>query len=74
MNPSLVPSGRVLVVAGDADRLIPASHAERLARHFRARMVRFHGGHLLQFRRAEAFREVGRFPRDLGRVSLGGRS
>ena len=60
-RPSLVPGDRVLVVAAASDRITPPSHADRLARHFDARVVRFEGGHLLQFGRAEAFRAVGRW-------------
>jgi pimeloyl-ACP methyl ester carboxylesterase len=60
-RPSLVPSERVLVVAAHGDRITPISHAERLAAHFGARVVRFEGGHLLQFGRGEAFRTIGRF-------------
>jgi predicted alpha/beta hydrolase family esterase len=57
---------RVIVVAGLNDRITPIAHAERLARHFDAPLVRFAGGHLLQFGRKEAFREVGRFLEGLG--------
>jgi pimeloyl-ACP methyl ester carboxylesterase len=60
-RPSLVPSERVLVVAAESDRITPPAHAERLARHFGARIVRFEGGHLLQFGRGDAFRAVGRW-------------
>lgn len=60
-RPSLVPPGRVLVVAAEADRITPPAHAERLARHFGAEIVRFEGGHLLQFGRGDAFRAVGRW-------------
>ncbi len=62
-RPSLVPSGRVLVVAAEGDRITPIAHAERLAGHFGARLVRFKGGHLLQFGRREAFLEMGRWLR-----------
>ncbi|HEY1959173.1 MAG TPA: hypothetical protein VGH28_26345 [Polyangiaceae bacterium] len=58
-RPSLV--SRVLVVAAEGDRITPMGHAERLARHFGADIVRFPGGHLLQFGRGEAFREIGRW-------------
>ena len=64
-RPSLLPRDRVLVIAGDADRIAPPAHAERLARHFHAPLVRFHGGHLLQFGRGGAFREVGKLLRRL---------
>jgi pimeloyl-ACP methyl ester carboxylesterase len=60
-RPSLVPKERVLILAAEADRITPIAHAERLAQHFGARVVRFAGGHLLQFGRAEAFRELGRW-------------
>jgi pimeloyl-ACP methyl ester carboxylesterase len=60
-RPSLVPKDRVLIVAAAADHITPPAHAERLARHFDARLVRFEGGHLLQFGRGDAFRAVGRW-------------
>jgi pimeloyl-ACP methyl ester carboxylesterase len=65
-RPSRIAKERVLVIAGEGDGITPASHAERIARHFDARTVRFVGGHLLQFGRREAFREVGRLLRGLG--------
>jgi hypothetical protein len=65
-RPGLVPGERMVVVAARADRITPAAHAERLARHFGARLVEFHGGHLLQFGRSEAFREIGRHLERLG--------
>ena len=49
---------RVMVIAGDGDRITPLAHAERLAAHFGARLERFPGGHLLQFGRAAAFRAM----------------
>jgi pimeloyl-ACP methyl ester carboxylesterase len=60
-RPSLVPSDRVLVVAAASDRITPISHAERLAKHFGSELVRFEGGHLLQFGRGQAFRAIGRW-------------
>jgi pimeloyl-ACP methyl ester carboxylesterase len=43
---------RMLVIAAEADRITAtSSHAERLAAHFNAPLVRFEGGHLLQFGR-----------------------
>jgi pimeloyl-ACP methyl ester carboxylesterase len=60
-RPSVVAPRRVLIVAGSADRITPPTHAERLAKHFGASIVRFEGGHLLQFGRAAAFRKVGRW-------------
>jgi pimeloyl-ACP methyl ester carboxylesterase len=67
-RPSLVAKERVLVTAARADRITPIAHAERLAEHLGARLVRFEGGHLLQFGRAEAFRTIGRW---LGTLDLG---
>src|SRR5262249_25898975 len=55
-RPSLVRPEKVLVVAAENDRITPIAHAERLAKHFGANMVRFQGGHLLQFGRGDAFR------------------
>jgi dienelactone hydrolase len=69
-RPSLVPKERVLVIGATADRITPIAHAERIARHFDAPLVRFHGGHLLQFGRAHAFREVRRM---LERTGIVGR-
>jgi pimeloyl-ACP methyl ester carboxylesterase len=60
-RPSLVKDKRVLVVAAKSDRITPIAHAERLARHFEAEIVRFEGGHLLQFGRGDAFRAIGRW-------------
>ncbi len=57
-RPSLVAPERMLVVGAEADRITPIAHAERIAKHFGAPMHRFHGGHLLQFGRGDAFREV----------------
>ena len=64
-RPSQLPPDRMLVIGGDADRITPIAHAERIARHFDAPLVRIHGGHLLQFGRGEAFREIGKMLRRL---------
>lgn len=66
-RPARVPSDRVLVLAASGDRITPLEHARRLADHFNAPLEVFHGGHLLQFGRADAFRAVGRM---LGRLGL----
>ncbi len=60
---------RVLVLAAEGDRITPVEHARWLAAHFRARLHLFHGGHILQFGRAGAFREVGRLLGGLGLLS-----
>jgi len=65
-RPSKLPPERVLVLAAAHDRITPKAHAERLAAHFGSRLVTFPGGHLLQFGRGDAFREIGRFWRGLG--------
>jgi pimeloyl-ACP methyl ester carboxylesterase len=65
-RPSLVPASRMLILAASHDQITPPRHAERLAEHTGARLVVFAGGHLLQFGRADAFREIGRFWRANG--------
>lgn len=66
-RPSRIAPERVRVVAGEADRITPTSHARRLASHLGARLFAFPGGHLLQFGRGDGFREVARM---LGELSL----
>jgi pimeloyl-ACP methyl ester carboxylesterase len=53
-----IASHHALVVTGRGDRITPTHHARRLANHFGARLHTFHGGHLLQFGRGHAFRDV----------------
>jgi len=48
-RPLAIPSEHVFVIAGDVDHVTPKAHAEKLSRHFGARMTTFGGGHLLQF-------------------------
>ena len=57
---SRVLPDRMVVVGASGDRITPLDHAERLAKHFDAPLETFHGGHMLQFGRAEAFRAVGK--------------
>lgn len=66
-RPSRLAAERVVVVAGRADRITPAAHAERLAAHLGAPLTVFHGGHLLQFGRRDGFREIARM---LARLEL----
>ncbi len=66
-RPSRISSDRVLVLAASGDRITPLDHARRLADHFNAPLEIFHGGHLLQFGRGDAFRAAGRM---LGRLGL----
>jgi pimeloyl-ACP methyl ester carboxylesterase len=53
-----VPSERVLVLGGKADRITPLSHAKRLARHFDVPLTTFRGGHLVQLGRADAWNGI----------------
>jgi pimeloyl-ACP methyl ester carboxylesterase len=62
-RPSRVPPERVLVVGAEADRITPIAHAERVAAHLRAPLLRVGGGHLVQLWRAEAFRAIKRMLR-----------
>jgi pimeloyl-ACP methyl ester carboxylesterase len=57
-RPPLVPPERVLVLGGKADRITPLSHAKRLARHFRVPLTTWHGGHLLQLGRSDAWSRI----------------
>jgi pimeloyl-ACP methyl ester carboxylesterase len=73
-RPSLVPHDRVLIVASEGDGITPIGHAERLSAHFGSRLVRMPGGHLLQFGRAQAFREIGGMLRGIGLMAARSRS
>ncbi len=64
-RPGKLEGKRLRIVAGEADRITPAAHAQRLAAHLGAPMSIFPGGHLLQFGRAEGFRDIARMLRDL---------
>jgi pimeloyl-ACP methyl ester carboxylesterase len=61
----LVAPGRVLVLPGERDEVIPIRHAEWLAEHFDARLEPFPGCHL-SGGREEAFRSLDRFLDELG--------
>lgn len=65
-RPPRVDASRMVIIAGRADRITPTAHAERLAVHLSAPLRVFPGGHLLQFGRAEGFREVARMLRRHG--------
>jgi pimeloyl-ACP methyl ester carboxylesterase len=58
-RPSRVHPARALVVGAEADRVTPITHAERVAKHLGARLLRVGGGHLVQTWRSEAFRAIG---------------
>jgi len=62
---SLIAPSRTLVVAAKADRITPVAHARKLAAHFGAPLVSWHGGHLLQLGRNAAFRRVETLLREL---------
>jgi len=55
-----IAGDRMLVVAAEGDRIAPPEHAERLAEHFGAELLRFAGGHVLQLGRGDAFRALAR--------------
>jgi pimeloyl-ACP methyl ester carboxylesterase len=57
---------RVIVAGAAGDQICPIHHAERLASHFGADLVRFTGGHILQIGRRDAFRAIGARIRELG--------
>jgi len=61
----LIASERVLVIGARADRIVQFSHARRLASHFRAPLVSWHGGHLWQLGRGQAFERLGQLLRTL---------
>lgn len=56
-----VPGARVLVVAGEHDRVTGLAHAQSLAAHFGAALATFPGGHFLQFGRGRALAVMERF-------------
>ncbi|MEY4580556.1 MAG: hypothetical protein RL701_5259, partial [Pseudomonadota bacterium] len=55
---SLVPSERMVVVAGEEDLVTGVEHARKLSEHFGAPISLFPGGHLLQSGREQAFAPV----------------
>ena len=54
----MVEGKRVAIISGEFDRLATAQHGARLAAHFGTELVKFPGGHIVQNRRARAFREA----------------
>lgn len=69
---AVIPSDRILVIAGERDQITPVSHARKLAAHFNCRMETWYGGHLMQLGRSDKFRSVGRFLNEIGVVSRSG--
>jgi pimeloyl-ACP methyl ester carboxylesterase len=60
----LVAQGRRLVVAGEADRIVPPEHAAALAAHWQAPIEWFPGGHLAQLARGRALARFIRIARN----------
>lgn len=56
-EPTLAPK-RIAIISGEFDRLATVQHGARLADHFGTELVRFPGGHIVQNRRAQAFRKA----------------
>lgn len=54
-RPSLLPDGRALVVAGEADMITGMPHGEQLARRFGAISSTYIGGHILPLGKGAAF-------------------
>jgi pimeloyl-ACP methyl ester carboxylesterase len=66
-RPPLVPAERRLIIAALGDRICPPVHADALWQHWgRPRIHWYAGGHLAQFRRGVALREVRTLLRDAG--------
>ncbi len=53
-----VESKRVAIISGEFDRLATVNHGKRLADHFGTELITFPGGHLVQNKRAKAFRKA----------------
>lgn len=70
-RPSRISSDRVMIVAGEHDRVTPMRHALCLAEHFDAPLVRFPGAHLMQYGIAAAWRSVRRLLGGLGLTEAG---
>ncbi len=72
-RPPLVPYERRLVIAALGDRICPPQHADALWRHWgRPRIHWYPGGHLAQFRRGVALRQVRTLLRDTGLLAKRG--
>lgn len=59
-RPAAIPSEQIVILAGEADRITPVAHAQRLANHLGASLEIFPGGHLLQLGRAQALAPISR--------------
>jgi len=56
-TPKVEPK-RVSIISGELDRLATAQHGARLADHFGTELITFPGAHIIQHRRARAFRRA----------------
>jgi hypothetical protein len=66
----VIPGDRMLIAAAEADRItLSATHARKLAQHFRAPLVTFNGAHLIQIGRRTAFAEMARLLARRGAIS-----
>jgi len=54
-RPSLVPRERIVVIAGELDRVTGLAHSRLLAAHFDVEVNTFPGGHILQIGRTQGF-------------------
>ena len=52
---SLVPAERIVVIAGELDRVTGLAHSQLLAQHFGVGVHTFPGGHVLQLGRTQGF-------------------
>ncbi|MCS6898624.1 MAG: alpha/beta hydrolase family protein [Myxococcales bacterium] len=59
-RPPVIPPDRVVILAGEGDRITPIAHAQCLASHFGASLETFPGGHLLQLGRGRALAPLAR--------------
>ena len=71
-RPPVIPSDRVLVVAGERDRVTPKDHAARLHAQFPgSRLSHFRGAHLVQLGRGAMFEEIRTHLERLGVIGPG---
>jgi dienelactone hydrolase len=54
----MIEAKRVAIISGAFDRLATVQHGARLAAHFGTEHIQFPGAHIVQNRRAHAFREA----------------
>jgi pimeloyl-ACP methyl ester carboxylesterase len=59
-RPAVIPPERLVILAGEGDRITPVAHARRLADNLGAPLEVFPGGHLLQLGRERALAPLAR--------------